>query len=584
MHIDVAEPIRLIASSSQRSRSVLAPTTKSTAKRNDPPALETVFEIAKLLTGSADPVSAMPEIFALLEAFLGLRFGSLSLIAEPGDPPNASPVLNPYVVAATAKGATPGMETSFNVSEQVVAMVFRTGLPLVSMDVVGELGADALPRGVSEQNLALVAVPIRSETDVPLVTGVLTVYRPFIDDPARDLDGDLRIISMTASLLEQAMRFRRMVARDRERMFREAGNALKALHDAGIGEDTQPVEGIVGESPALTKVIRRIRKVAPTSAQVLLRGESGTGKELFARAIHSLSDRADKPFIKVNCAALSETLLETELFGHEKGSFTGATGQKKGRFELANGGTLFLDEIGEIKHEFQTKLLRVLQEGEFERVGGTKTLKVDVRLITATNKDLERAVALGDFRADLYFRICVVPVHLPPLRDRPEDIPALAHTFLDRFNKENGTELNLDSNAMETLMGCRFPGNVRELENCIHRSAALSEGDTIGINDIACNQNACLSAELWRMQNSVSSPVGSLSAGEVVFGSAPPAPGPAPVRRLQPKRAQQSERDELIQAMEQAGWVQAKAARIMGLTPRQIGYALKKHNIEIKKL
>lgn len=555
--------------------------------RSEQLSLETVFEIAKILTGAVDPVSAMSQVFGTLSSFMGLRYGTLALIAEPNEQTNQPPLRNPFVLAATSQGVAPDLSTSNALPEPAVEMVFRTGVPLVSLDVAGELGKGALPKDAKGSPLALVSVPIRAETHLPLVIGVLTIYRPLEDGSASDVDNDLRVITMTASLLEQALRFRRVVARDRERMFREAGMALKALHE--VREDPQealPVEGIIGASNAIGAVTKRIRKVAKTSAQVLLRGESGTGKELFARAIHSLSERVDKPFIKVNCAALSESLLETELFGHEKGSFTGATGQKKGRFELADGGTLFLDEIGEINHEFQTKLLRVLQEGEFERVGGTKTLKVDVRLITATNKDLERAVAKGEFRADLYFRICVVPIQLPPLRERPEDIPDLAQTFLDRFNEDNGTDLTLDSRALDTLLGCSFPGNVRELENCIHRTAALCEGEIIRADDMACNQNACLSAELWRMQNSAASPIGSLSAGEVVYGSIPPAASqPFPGRRAQqPKKTANTERDELIDAMEQAGWVQAKAARILGLTPRQIGYALKKHNIEIKKI
>nr|WP_236545258.1 nif-specific transcriptional activator NifA [Tropicimonas marinistellae] len=551
--------------------------------------METVFEIAKLLTGAVDPVSAMPAVFGILASFMGLKNGSLSLIAEPGAAGVGKSGHNPFTLAATVRGTAPEIQPKRQRTDPVAEMVFQNGVPLVSLDVVGEIGSIALPDDTTDTNLALIAVPIRAEPHLPLVIGVLTVFRPFTNDPARDVANDQRVMTMIASLLEQSLRFRRAVARDRDRLFREAGKALKAAH--GVSEESEPLlpdQGIVGESAAISAVAKRIRKVAKTSTQVLLRGESGTGKELFARAIHGLSDRADKPFIKVNCAALSETLLETELFGHEKGSFTGATGQKKGRFELADGGTLFLDEIGEIKHEFQTKLLRVLQEGEFERVGGTKTIKVDVRLITATNRDLEEAVAHGQFRADLYFRICVVPIHLPPLRERPEDIPELAKTFLDRFNEENGTEIELADNALDTLLGCRFPGNVRELENCIHRSAALCEGSVISADDMACQQDACLSAELWRMQNSAYSPIGGLSAGDIVYPAVNPAPrepfanrrAPAP----QPRKTANTERDELIEAMEQAGWVQAKAARLLGLTPRQIGYALRKHNVEIKKI
>ncbi len=580
MHIDVAEPLRLI-SSARRKRAAAA------ARESEQASLETVFEIAKLLTASADPVSVMPGVFGILSAFMGLKFGSLWLLCEPEALPQSARGKNPFALAATVRGTAPDHPPHQPALERVTEMVFLNGVPLVSLDVAGEFGPDTLPSGMAGDNHALICVPIRAETHLPLVIGVLTVFRPFTDDPARDVSNDLRVMNMIASLLEQALRFRRAVARDRERMFREAGNALKLAQDVhDEGDALLPDQGIVGDSPAIGAVARRIRKVARTSTQVLLRGESGTGKELFARAIHALSDRANKPFVKVNCAALSESLLETELFGHEKGSFTGATGQKKGRFELADGGTLFLDEIGEIKHEFQTKLLRVLQEGEFERVGGTKTLKVDVRLITATNRDLEEAVAHGKFRADLYFRICVVPIHLPPLRERPEDIPKLAQTFLDHFNEENATDIRLTAGALDTLRGCHFPGNVRELENCVHRSAALCEGDVIRAEDMACQQGACLSAELWRLQNNAFSPIGGLAAGKVIrplVNPAPPTVAPD-LPTAAPRKTANTEREELIQAMEQAGWVQAKAARLLGMTPRQIGYALRKHDIEIRKI
>ncbi len=251
---------------------------------------------------------------------------------------------------------------------------------------------------------------------------------------------------------------------------------------------------------------------------MLLRGESGTGKELFARAVHDLSARKAKPFIKLNCAALPESVLESELFGHEKGAFTGAVGQRAGRFELAHGGTLLLDEIGEISPSFQAKLLRVLQEGEFERVGGTRTLKVDFRLICATNKNLEEAVAKGEFRADLYYRINVIPVFLPALRERPGDIALLARAFLDRFNAENGRRLKLSAGAMAMLERCYFPGNVRELENCVRRTATLAHGEVIVREDLSCAAGDCLSALLWTGSGhgAFADPIDELAKGRTI--------------------------------------------------------------------
>ncbi|MCS6829686.1 MAG: sigma-54 dependent transcriptional regulator [Armatimonadota bacterium] len=236
------------------------------------------------------------------------------------------------------------------------------------------------------------------------------------------------------------------------------------------------LRGIVGNSAAMQKVYEMIQKVAASNATVLIRGESGTGKELVAKAIHRSSNRAKGPFIAVSCAALPETLLESELFGHEKNAFTGATTQKPGRFELAHKGTLFLDEIAEITPAIQVKLLRVLQEQEFERLGGTKSIKVDVRLIAATNKDLQKMVEEKSFRADLYYRLHVIEIYLPPLRERREDIPLLVEHFLKRYSGENGKQVkSVAPEAMDLLMRYEWPGNVRELENVIERAVVLAE-------------------------------------------------------------------------------------------------------------
>jgi len=241
---------------------------------------------------------------------------------------------------------------------------------------------------------------------------------------------------------------------------------------------TADFRGIVGNSEAMQEVYRMIARVANSRATVLIRGESGTGKELVAKAIHYSSNRAKGPFVAVSCAALPETLLESELFGHEKNAFTGASMQKPGRFELAHHGTLFLDEIAEITPAIQVKLLRVLQEREFERLGGTKTIKVDVRLIAATNKDLEQMVKQGTFREDLYYRLQVIQIHLPPLRERKEDIPLLVTHFLDRYTKENGKQLKAPTpETTDILMKYHWPGNVRELENVIERAVVLADAD-----------------------------------------------------------------------------------------------------------
>ena len=422
---------------------------------------------------------------------------------------------------------------------------------------------------------------------------------------------------MVANLIGQTVRLHRMLSAERKRFLDEQRTLEKALEQqfAETRVALPKVGGIVGESAPIRKVLETIAVVAKTNTTVLLRGESGTGKELFARAVHDLSPRKAKAFIKLNCAALPESVLESELFGHEKGAFTGAVGQRAGRFELAHGGTLLLDEIGEISGSFQAKLLRILQEGEFERVGGTRTLKVDVRLICATNKNLEHAVAKGEFRADLYYRINVIPIFLPPLRERPGDIALLARAVVSRFNAENGRKLTIASSGMDMLKRCSFPGNVRELENCVRRAATLVRGDVIAREDLSCAIGECLSSQLWTGgKHGPFDPLAELASGRTIGASAyerprpappsQPVPAPAPAIPLPPVAgpdeaaakacehaeagdcpaiaSRLTEKERLLDAMERAGWVQAKAARVLGITPRQIGYALRKYRIEMK--
>ncbi len=250
-------------------------------------------------------------------------------------------------------------------------------------------------------------------------------------------------------------------------------------------EQKQKFANIIGKSPQMKKVLEVIEQVAPTRASVLITGESGVGKELVADAIHNLSDRKERPFIKVHCAALTETLLESELFGHEKGSFTGAVATKRGRFELANSGSIFLDEIGEVNQAVQIKILRVLQEKKFERVGGEETLEVDVRIVSATNRDLKKDIQEGRFREDLFYRLNVVNVNVPPLRERKEDIALLAAAFLKEFSEENGKEIvGIDPKAKTALYNYSWPGNIRELRNCIESAVVLAKGNVITPMDL----------------------------------------------------------------------------------------------------
>lgn len=269
---------------------------------------------------------------------------------------------------------------------------------------------------------------------------------------------------------------------------RSAQHRLLRNENVLLREQVQKRAGfpaIIGEAPALREISRSIEKVAATDSTVLLEGESGTGKELYARLIHQLSPRRDRPFVAINCAAIPDTLLENELFGHERGAYTGASARQTGKFELADSGTIFLDEIGELGIGVQSKILRVLQERKFERIGGIATLEVDIRVICATNRDLEAAVRAGAFRDDLFFRIHVFPVRIPPLRARREDIPLLTDHFLGRLARDMGRPtLGIADEARQALQSYDWPGNVRELENCLERAVILCEGDRIGPGDL----------------------------------------------------------------------------------------------------
>lgn len=544
-------------------------------------ALIGIYEISKILTSARRLEITLANVVNVLSSMLQMRHGMIVILDAAGDPD---------MVATT--GWTPQIASRIRtqVPQKAIDQLVATATPLVVQDVASDPlfeGHVDLFEPVERAKVSFIGVPIKADTRV---IGTLSIDRIWDGSATFRFDDDVRFLTMVANLVGQTVRLHDMVARDRDRLIEQTHRLEKALNEDG-GE-ALPAVGIIGDSPPVKRLVATAQIVARSNSTVLLRGESGTGKELFARAIHELSPRKDKPFIKVNCAALPEAVLESELFGHEKGAFTGALNMRQGRFELAHGGTLFLDEIGEISPAFQAKLLRVLQEGEFERVGGNRTMKVDVRLVCATNRNLEEAVSKGEFRADLYYRINVVPLILPPLRERPGDIQKLARAFLDRFNRENKRRLVLSEASVDVLTRCYFPGNVRELENCVRRTATLARETIIMPHDFACSTGQCLSAVLWKGSapkqaastpapvplQPVAPPVGeTLPVAEGVPAACPGADAcPAVPQRL-------TEKEQLLQAMERAGWVQAKAARLLNLTPRQIGYALRKHGVDIKR-
>ncbi|MBI1208079.1 MAG: nif-specific transcriptional activator NifA [Azospirillum sp.] len=565
--------------------------------------LLTIYEVSKVLNSSLDLPRAMREVLRLLAYQLQMERSNICLLREDH---SLRYVAGVRLLEDAAAPRRP------DPCHAIAARVIKTGMPVV----VPNLSEEPTLAEFSEEQDAgqndpscWIGVPIKT---ADRVAGVLVVDRQEQSPGDRQYSADVRILTMIASLIGQTVQLHRSVIQEREQLERERSNI-----DRPPPLPDWTVAGVVSASGAMREVLSQVHRVAPFKSTVLIRGESGTGKELIAKAIHDLSARANGPFVRVNCAALSETLLESELFGHERGAFTGANRDHKGRFELAAGGTLFLDEIGDISPSFQAKLLRVLQEQEFERVGGSRTLKTDVRVIGATNVNLEEAVGLGTFRADLYFRINVVTILLPPLRQRRDDIPVLAQHFVDQFGRENGLKVRIADEALTVLQGCPWPGNVRELENCIERAATQCRGNVIRGSDLACQVSLCNSTALVNYQQ----PARARSAAPSETSAPPTAAGktrcaagipggcsidPPPDCGIPEPQNGDDEcetsdalpyppaadsdmadlpvtRDRLVAAMERSGWVQAKAARLLGLSARQLSYALRKHDIEIKR-
>lgn len=318
-------------------------------------------------------------------------------------------------------------------------------------------------------------------------------------------------------------------------------------------QEKHKISSIVSQSQKMEEVINIAARVADSKANVLITGENGTGKEVLAKGIHYLSSRRDAPFVAVNVPALTETLLESELFGHEKGAFTGADKMKKGRFEIAHGGTIFLDEVGDIPQSIQVKLLRVLQEHQFERVGGTEKIDVDVRIIAATNKDLEQKIKEGTFREDLYYRLNVVSIKIPPLRERKEDILPMIEGFIDKYSKENKKDkLEISKEAADVLMKYNYPGNVRELENIIERAVVLTRGKVITLNDLPINIKG------FKEEKSLA-----------VIG-----------KGTLTQQVEAIEKQLIFDALQESGGNQTKAGKLLGLTERNLRYKLKKYNIK----
>jgi len=503
--------------------------------------LRVLHEISMIMNQCVDMRSVVQPVLETLDDCLGFRYATITLLRKGGDD-----ILIEAAHGLTREQAQLG---HYKLGEGVTGTVVLTGEPMVVPRTSDSpLFLNRTKHGKSSDT-AFICVPIKEKQEV---VGALSIYRDFADNA--QLAADEAILEIVASMMARAVLLRRDLLAQQETL--EAEN--RQLR-AELTRRYHP-DNIVGNSREMQEVYDQISQVAKSQATVLIHGETGTGKELVAHAIHYASNRADKPFVRVHCAALPETIIESELFGHVKGAFTGAVSDRKGRFELADGGTIFLDEIGEIPLSIQSKLLRVLQEREFERVGDVKTTKVNVRIIVATHRNLSSMVERGLFREDLYYRLSVFPIFVPPLVKRKTDILLLANYFMQKYATMNEKPIKgFSPEAIDLLLRHRWPGNVRELENCIERAILLADGEVIEAQVLPMTIQEPVPADREEEGHRIVEEIGKHSLEELV-GS--------------------YEKAILAESLAKCDNNVAAVARLLSSTPRIIGYKIKQYQLQ----
>ncbi len=512
--------------------------------------LAALTEISKLFSSSLDYKQVAQRALEALSQNLDLENGTL--LMPTSDRKN--------LVIKASMGFSPEeiRNSVYKIGSDFVGKVFSNCFAMAIPD--NEL-IEGIPTPKTDfeqfnlERIGFIAVPVVLD-DRPI--GVLTAHRT--TSSCTMIDEDITVLKIVASLLSQTLRIAEMIREENSRLVQEN----KELH-AELEDRFNP-DNLISNSSAMAKTLALVKRVADTDATVLLRGESGTGKTLLARSIHYTSGRNKKPFVIVNCAAMPASLIESELFGHEKGSFTGAIAQRIGRFEAADGGTIFLDEIGEIPAETQAKLLSVIQDGTFERVGSSKTMTSDVRVICATNAKLEQMVKDRAFREDLYYRLMVVPINVPPLRNRKEDILPLCSSFLKKFTTKYNKRITISREVMEFLENYTWPGNVRELENTIERTVILAGSEALSAKDIPI-----LNSMIDIPEPAVTTPA---STENVTISPLSNKPSERKLYERVPIREK-----DLREALHHAGGIQTHAARVLGVSLRQLRYALQRHGL-----
>ncbi|WPD24357.1 MAG: nif-specific transcriptional activator NifA [Candidatus Electrothrix scaldis] len=517
--------------------------------------IKALYRIVKLIGSAVHLDTALSAILKVLHDTLRMERATLALLNEE----------QTHLTIRASYGLSIEEEQRgiYNFDEGIYGKVFRSGAPFIVPDIDSEplfLNRTGSRQMYSKTKLSFIGVPVLLK-EKPV--GVLSVDRLFGLEIS--LEEDVRFLTVLSTLISQFLNLNQAIRQDRQKLVSENQSLKARLHAR------HKKHYIIGQCKTMQEVFWSIERVAPSRASVLLLGESGTGKELAAQAIHEASPRRENPFVKINCAALPENLLESELFGHNKGAFTGADGTREGRFELADNGTLFLDEIGEMPLTLQAKLLRVLQEQQFERLGSNRTINVDVRIIAATNVSLEKAVLNGTFRNDLYYRLNVVPIVLPPLRERKDDIPLLTDFFLKASNKRNDKNVRMTREFLDLMTDYDWPGNVRELQNLMERLVILSTGDMLSVHDLPGYFLQPPGERIIQDHHHREEP--SLSSYQMPEQRNTENGGA-------PRSLQELEREQVESALKRHGWVQARAARELGLTQRQIGYRIKKFNLQ----
>ncbi|WP_320172093.1 nif-specific transcriptional activator NifA [Maridesulfovibrio sp.] len=505
--------------------------------------LSALLAICQAIDQALDLESALDGVLSILSENLSMQRATVTLY----DPETGQLSIN----ASYGLSLEEKQRGVYRLDEGVTGRIFQTGEPYYVPDISKEplfldkTGSRKIRRG----QISFIGVPIILHGE-PI--GVLNVDRIFGDDIATEEDIDF--LKIVATLIGQFISLNEKIM-EREAILKRENTSLKYQ----ISKKTGGLY-IVGQSSAMVEVQRQLEKVAPTRATVLLLGESGVGKTLIARIIHELSDRKGHPFIKVNCASIPENLLESELFGYEKGAFTGASGTRQGRFEEADGGTIFLDEIGEFPMNLQSKLLRVLQEKELERLGSNRTRHIDVRILAATNRDLGELVERNEFRLDLYYRLNIFPITVPALRDRKEDITGLLNHFLQKMSDNYGRQMFFTPAALDALMLYDWPGNVREMQNLIERLVIMSDSEYITLEFLKAH----------------------LAPGQNGHAGSPGVESTSTSRDEPPHctSLKEVERNEVVAALERSGWIQYKAAETLGLSARQMGYRVKRYGLE----